>query len=51
MPVSHPVRDAWVEILPIEGLTEAAKSHPVRDAWIEITILSYSLSQSKRRIP
>ena len=33
---SHPVRDAWIEILPLKQLVGLSMSHPVRDAWIEI---------------
>ena len=35
--VSHPIRDAWIEIRhrPL-GLPGPRASHPIRDAWIEI---------------
>ena len=34
--MSHPVRGAWIEIIPAWRMFSAPKSHPVRGAWIEI---------------
>ena len=34
--LSHPVRDAWIEIFATVHHFPCVKSHPVRDAWIEI---------------
>ena len=45
--VSHPVRDAWIEIVATGATyTIGAGSHPVRDAWIEISGSSTSIVSS-----
>ena len=35
---SHPVRGAWIEMLPSSAPGRTAGSHPVRGAWIEIVL-------------
>ena len=37
---SHPVRGAWIEMLPEAGTLTTIWSHPVRGAWIEICIFA-----------
>ena len=34
--MSHPVRDAWIEMTIWNIFVRTVTSHPVRDAWIEI---------------
>ena len=49
--MSHPVRDAWIEITDEQKKYGYSMSHPVRDAWIEILISHHGLYRDSSRIP
>ena len=50
LPVSHPTRGAWIEILRRDNHVAAVGAHPTRGAWIEINCKASS-KESKTVAP
>ena len=48
---SHPIRDAWIEMLTSRAKHRLIMSHPIRDAWIEMLIGCRSFLVGPGRIP
>ncbi len=44
--LSHPARDAWIEIWREENNHLIVVSHPARDAWIEITVAMWETGEA-----